>query len=499
MRFAGSLLAVAIATTFGAQTLDAQATGAATITPGDVRARIGIIAHDSMRGRDTPSPGLEMTAAYIAAQFKSFGLRPAGDSGTFIQRYPYNARRIDVNAKMLQVTKGGALDLKFARDYFALPSEQDSVVGVPIFVGVAAAGMTAPPDARGRILVAAVPDTIGPAWNARLTAFLPLAMTAGASAVVLVLDPKVTPDAVAQIAGPISEQVAPFPIFGVRADAIAPIFTAAGINPTTVWSTAPKGELAGIALRLATPVSESAATVPNVVGVLEGSDPVLRNEYVVFSAHMDHVGVGAPDATGDSIFNGADDDGSGTTAVIEVAQAFASLPTKPKRSVMFLLVSGEEKGLLGSEYFTKHLSIPAAQVVADINIDMIGRNHPDSVTAIGLDFSSLGPLATSVSAANKDLHLVIAPDMQPEEHLFERSDHFNFAVLNIPAIFFTTGLHADYHKQSDEVDKIDADKLARVAKLAFLLGNAVANDAAKPVWTAKGLEVIKAAAAARGQ
>jgi hypothetical protein len=479
---------------------DPAGAAAATITSADVLQRLGIIAHDSMKGRDTPSPGLEKTAGYIAGEFRSFGLRPAGDSGTFIQRYPYNARRIDPAAPMIQVTRGSALSLHFARDFFVLPAEVDSVVGTPLFVGVAAPGMTMPPNARGRILVATVPDTIGAAWQGRLGAFFPLAMQSGAAGVILLLDPLVTSDALALIAGPVSEQVAPFPVFGVRSDAFAPVLRGAGIDPGSLFAATPRpaGDLSGIELRLSTPVSSAASQVPNVVGIIEGSDPVLKNEYIVFSAHMDHVGVSAPDAKGDSINNGADDDGSGTTAVVEIAQAFAAMPVKPKRSIIFLTVSGEEKGLLGSDYFTKHLPVPAAQIVADINIDMIGRNHPDSVTAIGLDYTSLGPTAKDVGAAHRELHLVIAPDRQPEEHLFERSDHFNFARKQIPAIFFTTGLHADYHRPSDEVSKIDTEKLARVAKLAFHLGNMVANAPARPTWTKAGLDVVNAANANGG-
>jgi acetylornithine deacetylase/succinyl-diaminopimelate desuccinylase-like protein len=231
-----ALLSVIPALTLGAQSRalsPAVRRGLETITAADVKRRIGIIADDSMRGRDTPSPGLEATARYIASEFRSFGLKPGGDSGTFIQRYPI---------------PGGSPDRK--------------------------------PGTRVR-------------------------------------------------------------------------------------------------------------TAPNVVGILEGSDPVLKDEFIVLSAHMDHVGVGAP-VNGDSIYNGADDDASGTTGVIELAEALSTPGARPKRSVLFLTVSGEEHGLWGSGWFSEHSPVPIAQIVADLNIDMIGRNWKDTIVVIGKEHSDLG-------------------------------------------------------------------------------------------------------------
>jgi Zn-dependent M28 family amino/carboxypeptidase len=246
---------------------------------------------------------------------------------------------------------------------------------------------------------------------------------------------------------------------------------------------------ANVALRTAIIGGQSMA--PNVVAILEGSDPVLKNTYVVYSAHMDHVGTGGPDATGDSIYNGADDDASGTSAVIEIAQAFAGMKERSKRSIIFLLVSGEEKGLFGSAYFVQNPPVPAEQMIANINIDMIGRNAADSTVAIGQDYSTLGPIMQAVVKSHPELKLTVAPDLWPEENLFVRSDHFNFAQAEIPAIFFTSGLHADYHKPSDEPETIDNDKLARTAQLLFYLGYDVANATTQPEWTEAGLKVIK--------
>jgi Zn-dependent M28 family amino/carboxypeptidase len=211
----------------------------------------------------------------------------------------------------------------------------------------------------------------------------------------------------------------------------------------------------------------------------------------VFSAHIDHVGVGQPDEAGDSIYNGADDDASGTSAVLELAEAFATLDRRPARSIMFLLVSGEEKGLLGSAHFVEDPPVPTAQMVANINIDMIGRNAPDTVVAIGQDYSSLGPAVQSVAAAHPDLGLVVAPDLWPEEQLFFRSDHFSFAAKEVPAIFFTTGLHDDYHRPSDQPETIDNDKLTRITRLLFHYAYDLATSPERPQWTAEGLAEVR--------
>jgi Zn-dependent M28 family amino/carboxypeptidase len=229
-----------------------------------------------------------------------------------------------------------------------------------------------------------------------------------------------------------------------------------------------------------------APSAPNVVAILDGHDAALRETYIVFSAHMDHLGHGNPDASGDSIYNGADDDASGTAAVLEIAEAFASLGTRPARSVAFLLVSGEELGLLGSQAFLRSNAIPSNQIIANINIDMIGRNASDTVVAIGKPYSSLGSVVDETARSHPDLGLTVVDDLWPDEQFFFRSDHFNFARAGVPALFFFAGVHEDYHRPSDEVERIDADKAARIARLAFLLGAALANAEKPPEWTPRG-------------
>jgi hypothetical protein len=472
----------------------------ATITAADVQRRVGFLASDALRGRDTPSPGLEEAARYVAEQFRTFGLEPAGDSGTFIRRYDYNSNELNESALRVEArAAGGATQLQFARDYFVLPAQVDSVVGTPVFLGKTRTGMTLPADARGKIVIAFVPDTAMTPWQQGVVPVLQAAIPNGARAVVIVLDPLFSEAQVANLAHQLTSQVLPVPVLGLRHDVAAALFRSGGLDLAAIRNRTDDAvqPLNGVVLAVRTGISSAASRPPNVVGVLRGTDPRLRDEYIVFSAHLDHVGVGRPDARGDSIFNGADDNASGTSAVLEIAQAFAALEQKPARSLMFVLVSGEEKGLLGSAAFVRNPNVPTTQIVADINIDMVGRNHPDSVAAIGESFSSLGPGIQAMAKAHPELKLTVVPDPWPEEQLFFRSDHFNFAAREIPAIFFTTGIHEQYHKQSDEASLIDNDKIARIAQLLFRFGHELATTAAKPQWTAQGLAEVRRATGGR--
>ncbi|MGW8268408.1 MAG: M20/M25/M40 family metallo-hydrolase [Longimicrobiales bacterium] len=305
---------------------------ARSITTEDVRSRIGILAHDSMGGRNTPSPGLEMAAAWAAGEFARMGLEPGGDDGNYIQRYEMTLRGAD---------------------------------------------------------------------------------------------------------------------------------------------------------------SESAATVavPNVVGLLRGSDPVLREEWVVFTAHFDHIS-GPPDDTGDSIYNGADDNASGTAAVLEIAEAFCELQEPPRRSTAFVLVSGEEKGLLGAAHFAKGASLPRDAMVADINADMVSMNSPEGIFVHGAEYTTLGWTLDGVIQEHPEVGLSLLEDQWPQMPLYRMSDQFAFVQEGIPAIFFFSGLHENLHRPSDEPEAVDADKAARVARLMFYFGLEVAQADARPEWTDAGRQML---------
>ena len=229
---------------------------------------------------------------------------------------------------------------------------------------------------------------------------------------------------------------------------------------------------------------------PNTVGILRGSDPELRNEYILYSAHMDHVGVGRPNAEGDSINNGADDDASGTILVVEVAEAMAMLADKPKRSMIFLGVSGEERGLWGSRFFAENPPVPLEQIVANLNADMVSRNWPDTVVAIGKEHSDLGETLNRVNEAHPELHMTAIDDIWPEQNFYRRSDHFNFARRGVPILFFFTGTHEDYHRPTDDVSRMNAEKGARISQLVFYLGVELGNAPEKPRWDPTSREQI---------
>ncbi len=476
----------------------ALARAAATITPEDMYRRIAYLSSDALGGRDTPSPGLETAAAWVADQFRTFGLRPAGDSGTYVQRWPYKRSSFIVSGTTLRIAAGSsAVTPIIGADFFLLPAAGvPGATGTLVWAGTAHAGRAAlGPEVARRFVAFFLPgkDT-DKDWQAGIQAAALAALGAGPAGVIVILDPAFDDGEISQIVGETAAQELPAFLIGLSYASAKQVFSAAGQDLDALRSGKATTLLplsnTNVSISVAREVNESQP--PNVVGILEGSDPALRNEYVVVGGHMDHIGIGPPDASGDSIFNGADDDASGTSTMIEVAQAFASLPARPARSMIFLGVSGEEKGLLGSAYFTEHTPVPRDHIVADINLDMVGRNAPDTVVAIGQDYSSLGPVTQKIAKQHPELGLVVAPDLWPEEGLFFRSDHFNFARAGIPAIFFTTGLHPQYHKQSDEVQLIDEDKVSRVGRLVFYLAWEVANAPQAPKWTAKGLSDVRA-------
>ena len=482
----------------------------ATITAGDMLDRIGVLAHDSMLGRDTPSPGLEAAARYVASELGSLGFEPAAENG-WTQRYPYPLEGLDVAATRLDLVAGATHTFEHGEEFFAQPGTAPARPASAVWLGDDV------PDAAGelrdRVLLLRLPGLPTEARGGvrlpqetrdKVTEVLARAAAVGAAAVVFVMDAGVGPADVEALA---ATAAAPSRRLGGQAGDLEPaaffitrqaarrLFRAGGLDGTeqlartTVDRPVPLGD---VGLRVAAPLrTHDDATAPNVVGVLRGSDPALRDTYVVLSAHMDHVGVGRPDSEGDSIYNGADDDASGTAAVLEVAEALAALPTPPARSVLVVAVSGEEKGLLGSRWYSDHPTVPLDAMVANVNIDMVGRNAPDSIVVIGQEYSSLGERVRSVARGTPDLGLTVSEDLWPDQRFFFRSDHFHFARKEIPALFFFAGTHEDYHRPGDEVDLIDGDKAARVARLVFLLTHDLAQDPEAPEWSEAGLAEVR--------
>jgi hypothetical protein len=270
-------------------------------------------------------------------------------------------------------------------------------------------------------------------------------------------------------------------------------------------------------LTLQTSVTKAPGSTENVIGMVEGRDPVLKSEYVVITAHLDHVGLSAPNPTGDTVSNGADDDGSGSAALMAIARAYAlgaAQGVRPKRSVIFLWVAGEEKGLWGSQYFNQFPPVDITKVVANLNMDMIGRSKPQGYTdppsyklvdpgevfVVGPSISSddMGKVVESVAADYGKLKInyfydTTAPDAthdnlgpQPNgQRLFYRSDHYNFAKMGIPVAFYTTGLHTDYHRLTDSPDKIDYKSMEAITKNVAAAGWVIGNSPARPRLKAK--------------
>jgi hypothetical protein len=489
------LLFLCIALPIGSP-LVAQAPGpldaaAETITASDLRSRIGILADDSMLGRDTPSPGLERAAEYVIGEFQRLGLHPAGERGTYVQRFGVSRWTVD--------TAGSTLDMA-ARGARASAAFGDDVRVI--------GGVVSGQPVGGSAVLLAGPITARTARDARLRDRMvlltpdferPLPFELGdrideiarlARAVILLsnrdtstfsrridtsLEPRLTPD--------FRDGKGGAPVVEVRESALGGIATVAALDldrlralDSTVIREMPDLR---IDLRIVRRYLQR-AMVPNLVAVLDGRDPALRHEYVAISAHLDHVGV----RTGrtDSIFNGADDNASGVAGLLELAEAFSRRDARPARSLLFLVPSGEEKGLWGSAYYVQHPTVPLGQVVADLNMDLIGRNWEDSVIVTGPEMSTLGQTLRRVTAAHPQLRMAPVADRWPEERIFYRSDHYNFALKGVPVLFFTSGTHADYHQPTDAADRIDSEKAARLVRYVFHIGASVANAAERPRW-----------------
>jgi hypothetical protein len=474
--------------------------GVEAITAEAMMSHITYLASDELAGRDTPSPGLEKAAAYIQDAFRAAGLEPAGDGSSYLQRWPFEKTVIRGSETVIEASAGGdAETLQYGVDFFVLPGTDETVSADAAFFGPIDTFLgESVPDACGRIAVVTTPPSMG----MEILLAARAAGEAGAAALVLILAEALPPEVISMVAGQIEGSglpLQPVPTAGITWEVAERWFDRgeqdlgdlAGGDEEAPPADAPI-ELTGMALTVRAPLDRESASPPNVVGLVRGSDPELAGSYIVLSAHFDHLGIGEANAEGDSIYNGADDDASGTAVLLEVARGFQAVPRAPRRSVVLLAVSGEEKGLLGARHWVDQPTVPLGGVVANINLDMIGRNAPDTLIAIGQEFTSLGDLSRSIAERNPALGLTIAPDPDPAEQAFFRSDHLAFVQADIPAIFFTTWDHEDYHQPSDEASRIDADKAARVARLAFLLTWAIAEDEVAPTWNEGALEEVHA-------
>jgi hypothetical protein len=455
------------------------------ITAGDMRARISFLASDQLQGRGTPSRGLNLAAEYIRSEFRRIGLDspPSGH----IQRYRLAMSEMGGKWSLALTLGSRRAVFGYRSDFWGLPWAGGTIEGRAIFVG------DRPPEI--------VDGHDGEVWIARLDAgvmpraWLNAATDGGAAGLVFVVPER------DEVTSPVYDWLTEaetilelgdlqpsFPAVLVGQDALVGAFDRLGlaVEPDDLSAL---NSVSRPRVRLAADLRVEMLEAPNVMGILRGSDERLRDEYVLISAHMDHLGIGAA-LDGDSIYNGADDNASGTAALLEVAEAAAALKRRPKRSLIFLTVSGEERGLLGSSWFVQHPPVPLDRIVAGINIDMVGRNWEDTIAVIGKPYSSLGALIDSVAVAHPELRMTVVDDPWPTERFFFRSDHINFARKGIPSVFFFNGVHEDYHRPSDEANKIKFGKAARVSRLVLETVLALANAEQPPRWNPQVRERI---------
>ncbi len=496
-------LLVAVFASAAASPLTAQMAASANptsvISPDAIYQHLSVIADDSMMGRDTPSAGLDMTAQYVADQFARLGLEPGGEDGTWFQRYPIYRTQLDTENSHVGFMIDGtdthlSLTSDAARWFGGIPMEE--VHGSTFVIG----GTLDPEQIDELDLAGKVALVVIDFANLRqqhMQTGLRAIYNAGPVAVVAVSNRSET-----EFTSRVDRQTRPrtslqaeadggTPAIVVRESAIADVAAAAGLNLEKIRMsdglvTQDLDDLTiGVDIRQ-TVLDEASA--PNTIGILEGSDPRLKNEYMVYSAHMDHIGIRSGQA--DSISNGADDDASGTVGILMLAEAFAKAESRPLRSILFITVSGEEKGLWGSKYFANNPTVPVNDMVANINIDMIGRNWPDTIVAIGKEHSDLGETLNRVNAEHSDLNMTAIDDVWPEENFYGRSDHYNFAQKGVPILFFFNGVHDDYHEVSDEIDKIDTEKMSRLISLLYYLGKEIADTPERPQWKPESYKKI---------
>jgi hypothetical protein len=517
------------------ETPSPHAATSAAITPSDLRARISIFADDSMHGRRTGAPGNVKGNAYIAAEVARLGLEPAGEAGTYLQQVPLTSHAVDPAKATL---RSGTNTLTAFEDYypyqpvFEVPARRIDGARLLYIGGLAdTANLPAREELRGKVVVfrndAEGDKTLGAPDlhpNGRLGLISGIVVTG--------IDPLI---------GTFKQQLrAPSLTF------TSEVSVPAGVTqPRMIFlPTASVPKLLGKSLEQLRPgeagpllqgdVSFESTILPatNVVAVLQGSDPALRGQYVALGAHNDAIGVvtppvdhdslrayntvmrprGANDPPGepspeqwtairalvdsmrkerparvDSIVNGADDDGSGSMALLEVAEAMALGGNRPKRSVLFVWHSGEESGLQGSRWFTDHPTVPRDSIVAQLNTDMIGRGGPkDEATRdpaymqvigsrrLSTELGNLAETANREGSHGFTFDYAYDADGHPD-NFYCRSDHYMYARYGIPIAFFSTGGHRDYHQVTDEIEYLDFDKYARVTRFIADLAGRVAN------------------------
>jgi len=510
---------------------DVDAVAKKYITASTLEAPIRFLSSDALEGRGPSTPSDTVTRAYLAAELQGLGYSPAGTNGSYEQLFDV----VGITSKLPEAwsfqTKGGAVDLKRWDDFIGSSGVQQPSSSIKdaelVFVGY---GIEAPEykwddfkgaDLKGKVLVMLNND---PDWDPKLfegnrrlyygrwSYKYESAARQGAAGVIIV---HTTPSAgypwqVVQTSWS-GEQfelpAGPEPRIQLKGWATEPatrrLLDAAGHNLDKLVKAAKSRSFKPVPLGIRTSLSFaneiSSVKTGNVAGVLPGSDPQLKSEIVVFSAHHDHLGIGEPDATGDKIYNGAVDNAAGCGQLLAIAKAFAELPQRPRRSTLILFVAAEEQGLLGSQYYAQNPTFPAGKLAANINYDGGNiRGATRDVVLIGLGKSSLDAVAKAVAARQGR---TLTGDQFPDRGFYYRSDQFSFAKVGVPALYFDDGTdyvgkpaswgreqeelweEKQYHQPSDEIDGTWVyDGMIQDAQLGFFSGWLIAQADEMPTW-----------------
>jgi Zn-dependent M28 family amino/carboxypeptidase len=484
-------------------------------------AHVSYLASDALQGRDTGSAGYEKAAQYVERQFREMGLKPAGEHG-YRQMVKFNVLRIvEQESSVSLVRNGEAEPLTLGEDaMIGLRNSMAEDVDAPAeFIGH---GLQIPEahlddlagaDLKGKIAVilAGAPQRIPGPLAAHSQSFderWKSLKAAGVIGIVTIANPKNSdiPWARAALArfNP-TMSLADEPASGLRFslrmnDAHADkLFTGSGHTIAEILDKADRDEelphfALPVRIRAHVAVERSTVESPNLAGVRPGKDPALKGEYVVLSAHLDHIGVGQP-INGDAIYNGAMDNASGVAAILEVARQVQEQKLRLRRSLLFLTVCGEEKGLLGSRYFATHATVPAQSMVADVNLDMFLPLFPlRTLEVMGLDESTLGD---DIRAAAAESGVAIVADRQPQRNIFIRSDQYSFIRQGIPALTMKFGaepgsaeakleaawLHDRYHAPSDDLNQpVDKEAVGKFEDVLVALVKRIGNDPVAPQW-----------------
>jgi len=446
-----------------------------TISKSQIESQIYFLASDELKGRETGSDELKIAAAYIANDLKKNKVIPAGDNGSFYQNVPME--RISAPKKISLRINDVVGEI-----FLGMYVKNIDFKGDAIFLNYGSEADFEGRDVKGKLIIvkAGTPET----KDARakfMAGRSKRALAKSLGAMALIELGEVDENTFNRYAHYFNE-----PKTRLKGEEETESFV-------HIWMI-DKGMAAAASLDASTAVKvdfkiEGIVTEEfssrNVVGYLEGSDPKLKDEFVIYSAHYDHVGIGKPNAENDSIYNGARDNVVGTITVLNVAENFAKYPTK--RSALFILFTGEEKGLLGSTYYAEHPCLPLEKMVYCFNSDNAGYNDTSKITIFGLNRTNMGH---HIEAAAKAFDLTAIDDPAPEQNLFDRSDNVNFAKKGIPSPTYSLGFNAFddeinkyYHQVTDNPDNLDYDYLVKFFKSYVLSSRLIANDPVTPFWT----------------